>query len=65
MTPTAKKLLAPALFLTLFAGAFTFGPDGLSWFWAGQPGVAVLLAVAAVAMWILLANAQLRAHGRA
>lgn len=62
MTSRSRSLLAPALFLTFFAAAFTFGPDGISWFWARQPGVAIALAVGAVGLWILLAASVRQAH---
>ncbi len=54
MKKTSRKLLAPALSLSFFAAAFTFGPQGISWFWADQPGVAVALAAGALVLWVLL-----------
>lgn len=54
MSPKSKKLLAPALSLSFFAAAFTFGDQGLSWFWSEQPGVAIALAVGAATLWTLL-----------
>lgn len=54
MTPRIRKLLAPALSLSLLAVAFTFDQHGIHWFWSGQPGVAVALAVGSALCWGLM-----------
>ncbi len=60
MTSRSGKLLAPALSLTLLAVAFRFGPDGVTWFWARQPGVAIAVSAGAITLWGLLAWGRLR-----
>ena len=54
MNAKTKKLLAPALSLSLLAGAFTFDDAHIAWFWSAQPGVALALVAAAALLWILL-----------
>ncbi len=54
MQSNTRKLLAPALSLTLLAAAFTFDANGAYRFWSGQPVVAVVLAAGSVALWILV-----------
>ena len=54
MTSKTRKLLCPAVFLSLFALAFTFGPEGVAWFWAKQPPVAFVLAAGAAVCWVLV-----------
>lgn len=49
-----RKLLVPALSLSLLAVAFTFDPRGIHWFWSAQPGVAVALAVGGAICWGLI-----------
>ena len=43
MNAKSKKLLAPALSLTLLAGAFTFDDARIAWLWSAQPGVALAI----------------------
>ena len=61
-----RKLLAPAFSLSLLACAFRFGPHGVTWFWAEQPGIPVLLGVGAAVLWVLLLCEGFRAdrHGK-
>ena len=54
MPERARKLLAPALSLTLLALAFTFDQHGVAWFWSRQPGVATALAVGGAVCWSLI-----------
>ena len=54
MTVFKNKYFVPALALMLFSATFTFGPDGIAWFWAGRPVVAVMLIGASAAFWGLL-----------
>lgn len=48
------RLFNPAVFLMLFAGAFTFDGQHASWLWAREPGVAVALWLASGLCWGLL-----------
>lgn len=53
----------PAISLGLFALSFKFGPSGLSWFWADQPMVAVVLAATSVVFWrLLILSRRNRSH---
>ncbi len=54
MTSRSRKLLAPALSLSFLACCFRFGPDGVSWFWAEQPVVPVVVGIGAAVLWALL-----------
>lgn len=49
-----NKYLNPALFLMLCAVMFKFGPDGVAWFWAGQPIVALALLATSALFWGLM-----------
>lgn len=51
----------PALSLMLFSVMFKFGPDGVSWFWAGQPIVAGVLMATSTVFWVLLLASWRRA----
>ncbi|WP_417471567.1 hypothetical protein [Luteimonas mephitis] len=48
------RALAPALSLMLFASMFEFDETGISWFWAAQPVVAIVLAATSAIFWTLL-----------
>ncbi|HET7299490.1 MAG TPA: hypothetical protein VFJ01_02460 [Oleiagrimonas sp.] len=48
-----KKWLSPALLLTLMPAMFTFGSDGVSWFWSGKWVVPIMLLSAATVFWAL------------
>ena len=54
MNVIRHRLFNPALFLLLFAGAFTFDGLHMSWLWAGEPGVAAALLLASALCWVLL-----------
>ncbi|HKV65278.1 MAG TPA: hypothetical protein VJN66_02735 [Rhodanobacteraceae bacterium] len=54
MTPRSRKLLAPALLLSLLSAAFAFDHDGIRWLWSAQPGIAVALALGAAICWGLM-----------
>ena len=54
MTSRFRKLLAPALLLSLLAAAFTFDQHGIRWLWSAQPGIAVALALGAAIFWGLM-----------
>ena len=62
MNAKSKKLLAPALSLTLLAGAFTFDDARIAWLWSAQPGVALAIAVGAALLWVLLILSLRRRH---
>ncbi|MBS0461273.1 MAG: hypothetical protein JSS41_02250 [Proteobacteria bacterium] len=62
MNAKTKKLLAPALSLTLLACAFTFDDTHIQWFWSAQPGVALALAAGAALLWALLIVSLRRRH---
>lgn len=49
-----SKYLVPAVFLMLLTVTFSFGPNGVSWFWADQPIVAVVLLATSLVFWALL-----------
>lgn len=55
-----NKYLNPALFLMLSAVMFKFGPDGVVWFWAGQPIVALVLLATSAVFWALLFSSRQR-----
>lgn len=59
-----SRCFVPALSLMLFAASFKFGDAGISWFWADQPIVAVMLAATSAIFWMLLiASRRKRAAG--
>ena len=65
MSVRTSKALAPALSLGLLACMFTFGPHGVSWFWADHPGVALVLAAMSAAFWVrVFARMQAPGHSR-
>lgn len=57
-----NKYFNPAVFLLLCAGIFKFGPSGVSWFWTGQPIVAVMLLATSAVFWILLFSSSRKLH---
>ncbi|MDN5780560.1 MAG: hypothetical protein L0H23_00820 [Luteimonas sp.] len=54
MSVRNSRYFVPALSLMLFAASFKFDQAGVSWFWAGQPLVAIVLATASAIFWMLL-----------
>lgn len=55
MPAKSRKLLSPALLLSLLAVAFTFDAHGVHWLWSAQPFVAIALAAGALVCWALVA----------
>jgi hypothetical protein len=53
MKPHENGYLVPALSLALWAVAFKFGPNGVSWSWADQPVVPVVLAATSAGFWLM------------